>query len=266
MTGASPEIELKELFRQHGFTPVKAELWSEFIEHVLRVLRSAATALNHPENWDAFKKKCGALGRPRTRKRRDVVERIPIEDAITSELAHFIRRIRRTLPSGHFLRLNEVEFHVEDLVHSETRSGRHSRKVDFFVYAASGADGPEFAIEAKPLLGQADIVGRYLAEEGMGCFFTSDSPYTRRSLAGMLAYSINGERRSWRTEVRASLSAYVPAVIRLDDVLVAGETNPLVCSRHERSSLSLDPIAILHLEMLFEPDLEKAETTSITSD
>lgn len=266
MTSASAEIELRELFRQHGFTPVKAELWSEFIEHVLKVLRSAAKELSDPENWAAFKKKRGALGKPRARRRRDIAERIPIEDAITSELAHFIRHIRRKLPSGHFLRLNEVEFHVEDLVHSETRSGRHSRKVDFFVYAASGTDGPEFAIEAKPLLGQADIVGRYLAEEGMGCFFTSDSPYTRRPLAGMLAYSINGDRRSWRTEVRASLSAYVPAVIQLNDVRVAGETDPLICSRHERSSLSLGPIAILHLEMLFEPDVKNAETTPVISD
>ena len=39
---------------------------------------------------------------------------------------------------------------------SETRAGRHSRKVDFFVYAASGIEEPEFAIEAKPLKSKAD--------------------------------------------------------------------------------------------------------------
>ena len=163
------------------------------------------------------------------------------------------------MPAGHFLRQHEVEFHVEDLVQSESRAGRHSRKVDFFVYAASGIDEPEFAIEAKPLLREADIIGRYLADEGIGCFFMADSPYTRRPLGGMLAYTINGTGRSWRAEVQAAISAYVPAVIQLQDVLVAGEPEPLICSRHERSTLSLDPIAILHLEMIFEPDIN--ETT-----
>jgi hypothetical protein len=251
-------LELRDLLTQHGFTPVKAELWSEFIEHVLAILRTAAEELRRPENWDAFKQKRGALGMPRTRKRRKVVERMPIEDAITSELAHFIRRIRRSLPVAHFLRLNEVEFHAEDLVQSESRAGRHSRRVDFFVCAVSGIDEPEFAIEAKPLLSKADIMRRYLADEGMGCVFTTDSPYTRRPLGGMLAYTINGTGRSWRTEVRAAISAYVPAAIQLEDVLVAGEPEALICSRHDRSALSLDPIAILHLEMIFEPDFDES--------
>ena len=95
-------VELSELLRQHGFTPVKAELWSEFVEHVLTILRAAADGLRRPKNWDAFKQKRGALRVPRLRKRRKVIERIPVEDAITSELAHFIRHIRRSLPAGHF--------------------------------------------------------------------------------------------------------------------------------------------------------------------
>ena len=260
MSGAPAQVELREFLRQHGFTPVKAELWSEFVEHVLTILRTAAETLRRSENWKAFKQKRGALGVPHTRKRQKVIERIPIEDAITSELAHFIRHIRRSLPTGHFLRLNEVEFHAEDLVQSEIRAGRHSRKVDFFVYAASGIDEPEFAIEAKPLVHEADIVGRYLAEEGIGCFLTADSPYTRRSLGGMLAYTLNGAGRSWRTEVRAAISEYVPAAIQLADILVAGEPELLICSRHERSALGLDPIAILHLEMIFEPDIQQDST------
>lgn len=248
--------ELKELLRKHGFTPVKAELWSEFVEHVLAVLRTAADELRRPENWEAFKKKRGALGIPHRRKRQKTIERIPIEDAITSELAIFIRHIRRSLPADHFLRANEVEFHCEDLVPSDTRSGRHSRKVDFFVYAASGIGGPEFAIEAKPLLDQADITKRYLGEEGIGCFFTSDSPYTHSPLGGMLAYTINSTRRSWHTEVRAAVSAYVPVPMQIENVRMAGEPSPLICSRHQRSALSLEPIAILHLEMIFEPEVQ----------
>lgn len=236
--------------------------WSEFIENVLWILRVAAEELRRPENWDAFKQKKGALGVPRLRKHRKIVERIPIEDAITSELGHFIRHIRRSLPTGHFLRLNEVEFHVEDLVKSDNRAGRHSRKVDFFICAASGIDEPEFAIEAKPLIDEADIKGRYLGEDGIGCFFTTDSPYTKSLLGGMLAYTMNGDGHSWFTKVRAAISAYQPAAIDLADVIVAGKAASLICSRHERTALGLDPIAILHLEMISEPEAQSDDTSA----
>ncbi|MGH6814930.1 MAG: hypothetical protein ACREC6_04440, partial [Hyphomicrobiaceae bacterium] len=164
--------------------------------------------------------------------------------------------IRCTLPLEHFLRLNEVQFYVEYPVHSESHAGRHSRKVDFFVRSVSGDDAPEFAIEAKPLVGETDIRRRYIAEEGIGCFLTPYSPYTYHPLAGMLAYTIDGTKRSWCKEVRAAVGAYAPAAIQLEDVVVAGESEPLLCSRHERSALRLDPIAILHLEMIFEPDTQ----------
>ena len=246
--------ELRELLRAHGFTPVKAELWAEFVVHVTAMLRAAATELRDPTRWAAFKLKRGALGAPRRRARRRVVERIPIEDAITSELAHIIRHLRCTVPKGHFLRLNEVQFHVEDLVASPTRAGRHSRKIDFLVYAATGIDEPELAIEAKPLVAEADIAGRYLAEEGIGCFFTPDSPYTRGPLGAMLSYTFNWDGRSWTTEIRAAINAYVPPVLEVADAHIYGEANPTMISRHERSALELGPIAILHLEMLFEPE------------
>jgi len=245
---------LRELLRGHGFAPVKAELWAEFINHVTAILRVAAAELRDPERWAAFKLKRGALGAPKRRARRKVVERNPIEDAITSELAHIIRHLRRTVPEGHFLRLNEVEFHVEDLVASPTRAGRHSRKIDFLIYAATGIAEPELAIEAKPLVGKADIAGRYLAEEGIGCFFTTDSPYTQGPLGAMLAYTLNRNGRSWKAEIRTAVSASVPPVLGIDDALIPGEARPITFSRHERSALGLEPIAILHLEMLFEPE------------
>ena len=254
MTSAPVAQELRELLRGHGFTPVKAELWAEFIVHVAAILRTAAAELRNPERWEAFKRKRGALGAPRQWARRNVVERIPNEDAITSELGHIARHLRRTLPKGHFLRLNEVEFHSEDLVATSTRAGRHSRKIDLLVCAVTGIGEPELAIEAKPLVTKADITRRYLAEEGIGCFFTTDAPYTRLPLGAMLAYTLNRDGRSWKAEIRAAVSAYVPASLGVDDIRIPGEPEPLTFSRHERLALGLEPIAILHLEMLFKPD------------
>lgn len=254
MTSARAGQELRELLQWHGFTPVKAELWAEFLVHVTAILRSAASELRDPERWAAFKLKRGALGTPRRHARRKVVERVPIEDAITSELNHIIRNLKRTLPKGHFLRLNEVEFHVEDLVASPDRAGRHSRRLDFFIFSATGVGKPELAIEAKPLVVEADIVRRYLADEGIGCFFTTDSPYTHAPLGGMLAYTLNRDGRSWNAEIRGAVIASVPPILGVAHAVIPGEPEPRTFSRHERLALELEPIAILHLEMLFEPD------------
>lgn len=183
------------------------------------------------------------------------MERVPIEDALTAELGQITRHLRAALPSGHFLRLNEVAFETEHLLESETRTGRHSRKVDFFIYAQAGRAAPELAIEAKPILGAADVRGRYLAEEGIGCFFSTDTPYTQQALAGMLAYTVNIAGQSHRTEIRAAVSALAPVPLSLHDIsLSAFGTDAVLCSRHERSALSLDPVAIVHLEMLFQPE------------
>jgi hypothetical protein len=262
MTSAPVGDELQDLLRGHGFTPVKAELWAEFVVHVTAILRAAAAELRDPEKWAAFKLKRGALGAPRRRARRNVVERVPIEDAITSELGHIARQLRRTVPKGHFLRLNEVEFHVEDPVASPVRAGRHSRKIDFLICAATGIEEPQLPIEAKPLIVEADITRRYLAEEGIGCFFTTDSPYTCGPLGAMLAYTLNRDGRSWRAEIRAAISAYVPPILGVADALIRGDAEPTTFSRHERLALELDPIAILHFEMLFEPEETPAKRPS----
>ena len=107
-----------------------------------------------------------------------------------------------------------------------------------------------------------DITRRYLAEEGIGCFFTTDSPYTRGPLGAMLAYTLNRDGRSWRAEIQAAINAYVPPVLRVADALIHRASEPITFSRHARLALELEPIAILHLEMLFEPEETPAERPS----
>ena len=49
----------------------------------------------------------------------------------------------------------------------------------------------------------------------------------------------------------------VPRAARFEDVELAGEPDLLICSYHARPALNLDPIAVLHLELIFEPDVEE---------
>ena len=187
---AGEAVELHEHLLRLGFNPVKAQLWSEFLKHVLAIFRTAEAELRRPDNWDEFKKRRGALGKRYVRRRQKVTIRYPNEDAITTELGHIVQTLRRRLPHGHFLRANEVEFHVERPVRSASRAGRHSRKVDFFIFAASGISAPELAVEAKSVRTHSDITKRYLGNEGIGCFLESDSPYSRAPIGSMLAYSL----------------------------------------------------------------------------
>ena len=78
----------------------------------------------------------------------------------------------------------------------------------------------------------------------------------------MLAYTLNRNGRSWKAEIRAAISAYVPPVLGVADALIHGDSEPATFSRHERLALELDPIAILHLEMLFELEETSAEQPS----
>jgi hypothetical protein len=244
---------LSDLLLGYGFTEVKAELWARFIEAALSVLNEAADELRSPVAWAAFGQKRGALGAPRTRRRQKVVERAPIEDALTAELGHIARRIRAALPAGHFLRLHEVAFEAEHLIESATRTGRHSRKVDFLIYAQAGLDPPELAIEAKPLLTPHDIVNRYLGEEGIGCFFTADSTYSTHPVAAMLAYTVDAAGRGFGSDIRSAVAGYTPQPLSLDDALLTTGV-AVVCSRHDRAHLALEPVAIMHFELIFQPE------------
>ena len=249
-------VELHELLLQLGFGPVKAQLWSEFLKHVLVIFRKAEEELRQPNTWGEFKKKRGALGRKRARRREKIAIRYPNEDAITTELGEIVQTLRRSLPLGHFLRANEVEFHVERPVRSAVRTGRHSRKVDFFVLAASGVSAPELALEAKTVRIPSDITNHYLGCDGIGCFLVPESPYSQAPIGGMLAYSFTDLSVSWRHEIESTLEEGCYPAIWLRCVQIGAEEEPTLVSGHDRTEIGLEPLVIVHLEMSFDPDIQ----------
>lgn len=239
--------DLAEFFRQQGFTAVKAELWANFARHVFQIYWSAADQLLEQENWEAFKQKRGAVGKPKSVGKK--VVQIPIEDAITSELGNFANLLRLGLPTRHFLRTHEVKFECEALVPSKTRAGRHSKKVDFRACAQTAVGAPEIAIEAKPITATGDIAGRYLGTEGIGCFFSAESAYTTGPLGAMLAYTITDPLVSMRDHVHSAMGLYKPSPEKVEKVLLT-DSEWVTCTSHLRDH-SMQPIAILHVERNF---------------
>lgn len=255
MTPSRETSSLKAVFRQQGFTPAKAELWARFLQHSLSVLRIAADTLVQQNHWDSFKSKRGALGKARPIKGTSATKRIPIEDAITSELIAIGTELRISVPKNHFLREHEVIFTPEALVYSESRAGRHSRKSDIHIQSLTNADAPELRIEAKPVTSISDIRKRYLGDDGIGCFFTTDSPYTKGPLGAMLAYTISENQQSFGKEVNDALASFEPSPLQIIDVTIDDSSKVVTASSHARTALELPSITILHLEMIFPPDI-----------
>lgn len=255
MKAHNANADLETLFRQQGFSPVKAEVWANFVRHTFQIYWEATDLLLMTENWSKFIAKKGAKGKPK--KHQKTVVSIPIEDAITSEIGHLANTLRSSLPDKHFLRLHEVKFEFEAFIYSETRSGRHSRKVDFRVSAQTGGDAPMIAIEAKPLVNPSDIGSRYLAEEGIGCFFSAESAYTSGPLGGMFAYTVNDSNTSMKDELHSAMSTYLPKPTAINKTLLLNE-EWVTCTSHSRNH-GLKPILILHVERIFP----SAENTAL---
>ena len=245
----SSEIQtLQKLFREQGFSIVKAEIWANFVRHVFHLYWRAADQLLMTECWDEFQLKRGALGKPKRKRGRQV--QIPIEDAITSELGHFVQKLREELPSDHFLRAHEVNFECEALIKSRNRAGRSSKTADFRVAAQTGGENaPKIVIEAKPLITKGDIGGRYLAKEGLGCFFCADSVYTEGPLGAMFAYTIIDSAGSLRDEIHTALAAHRPAPTAVGKFSLHGG-DWATCSTHPRDH-GFIPIVIVHVERIF---------------
>lgn len=244
--------DLKALLQSHGFPHIKAQVWSEFVCHALALYWQAADQLLEPARWDSFKKKVGALGKPK--KLKGEIVQLPIEDAITSEIGALAEQLRKALPSGHFLRLHETHFEHEALVASDTRSGRHSKKIDFRVFSQLNQTAPDLSIEAKPVITAPDINNRYLAAEGIGCFFSIDSPYTRGPIGAMLAYTIDTGTGTMQSKISMALASHTPAPLHIHTISIPC-TGPIDCSHHDRTAWKLNPITILHLERCFPPDI-----------
>lgn len=152
-----------------------------------------------------------------------------------------------------------LERKTEYLVESSNRTGRYSRKVDFFIYSQVGPNAPQFALEAKPLRSITDIEGRYLAEEGIGCFFTTDSVYTTQPVAGMIAYTTNEGSVSHRLDIKSAIEELKPKP-QVDSFEIRPKPIHLLLSHHDRVALSLSSIAIVHFEMMFPIEITDQPT------
>lgn len=221
-------ISLEEWLVDRGLTPQEADLWADFIADALDLIDDGHALLREVTEWNSFLGGC--------------VKSVPTEPEITSGLGDRMRHLRNKAPIDS--NRDRIQVSYESPTPGDERHGNRKSKADFrFEKKFEAGFAAAFVVEAKPLRTSADIAGRYMAADGLGCFLERSPPYSCEFAAGMLAYAY-AQPSTWISALAASLSSGVSAT-RCSHVQLARGRLALV-SDHPRTALALEPVTVLH--------------------
>jgi hypothetical protein len=231
------QLDVIEHLKQRGLTTMAAQRWSRFISVALDLLDEAADTLAQADAWQLLLKK--------------VANRDPEEPDVTTELYACMQLLQEQSDLSSARR--DVHVKCEDPVISTNRSGKRSKAADFVLSTLRHQNALRLVIEAKLLRHSSDIGSAYLGKDGLGCFTTTDSPYTRDAVAGMVAYVRDRSEAEWAAELHDAFGfATPPGVItgRGTVQVVAGRPAHVYCDV-DRMALGLASLLLLHRILVF---------------
>ncbi len=153
-----------------------------------------------------------------------------------------MKRLQREAPMDSNRDKLHVGYEVPPI--GDESHGIRKPKADFEIqkkfeagYAAS------FVIEAKPLRIPSDMSGRYLGNEGIGCFLERNPPYSRHVVVGMLGYAMK-DHSKWAS----LLTSHIASTGTTSGITVLSLDNGKTCqvSEHERKNLDLPLVTVTH--------------------
>jgi hypothetical protein len=179
----------------------------------------------------------------------DVRHRIKSDDeqepAITGYIVKAIRNRLRALDCPRWCA--QFSIHDDPPVEKEGSSGRARPRADIII-EANFQGRPEYVFEAKRLRKYGYGAGKYVSEEGMGCFISG--LYARRyDEAAMLGYVQSDSLTYWQNEIKAKINQERSELhLRSPqcDVRIINALSQEWISEHERISVGR-PIAIYHI-------------------
>lgn len=226
-------MSLEEWLINRGLTPQEADLWADFIADALDLIDDGHALLRTSSEWSSFLGGC--------------VKSVPTEPEITSGLGDRMRRLRNEAPIDS--NRDRIQVSYESPTPGDERHGNRKSKADFrFEKKFEAGFAAAFVVEAKPLRAAADIAGRYMAADGLGCFVERSPPYSREFAAGMLGYAY-AQPSTWISALAAFLSSPVSAT-RSAHVQLPRD-RPALVSDHPRTTLGLTPVTVLHTVLDF---------------
>ncbi|MEX0694349.1 MAG: hypothetical protein WD075_07900 [Rhodospirillales bacterium] len=226
---------LEEKLVNAGMDTSSALIWSSFLTLWSVILGNAYNQLSSNSNWAAFKKPISGK---------------PHENDITVGLYHIIEELVDKANIDDPIR--DFEIKTEAPIKDANRRGSKSRRTDFKVkrrYPASISN--HLSVEAKRILTKSDIKAKYLGAEGLGCFLTKDSPYTKGPIGMLLAYTFT-TTGDFSTEL---VEAFVKLTNGEDkgSSLNKENTGFEALLKQCRPGTGLKPILIVHSSLIF-PD------------
>ncbi|MBD8906048.1 hypothetical protein [Methylorubrum zatmanii] len=230
------QAALIETFMAAGMVRDEASIWSALTVTSLRAVAIAYKRLRRQKAWDAQR----AI-RPEKK-----MGEVDISVALFHEIDRLKDRFRIDNP------LRDIEFVPELPVESRTRRGPTARRMDFRIKRRFGSRRTaSLAVEAKLLRQHGDVTSAYLGEDGLGCFLTTDSTYTRERVALMFAYSAAQEHPPWANLIEGALrGGEYGATLHA----VQPQFGIALHSGVPRPALELPDISILHLVFAFPPN------------
>lgn len=246
--------KLNSFLLKQGFVQIEADIWANFITSSVAALRAAAEQLRAPDRWNSFLKKEGALSTAKKKKKEPNGPSYtnPLEDGITAELGHCLKRISKRALESDLLKILRIQFETQYQIELPNKTGRSSRKADIAAYSALSATAPELIFEAKVLVRETDIVDSYLANEGIGCFNSLTEPYSRGPVGAMIGYIVNGDQDLWIGRVQRALHGPPQRAPAYHYVSIEGENSGTLCSELERTALDPKNMLIFHFAMFFD--------------
>jgi hypothetical protein len=131
--------------------------------------------------------------------------------------------------------------------------GRKAKPTDFQFYRA-GQKGLDLRVEAKVLTKKGDIGGQYLSGKGLGRFSDPHEPYTDEIVGGMIAYTINDDRKTWVSRIQMEMNAVVPTIKNFEHTLPQEGEDRLFCCVPFKLSKSPPQSEVLVFHVVLEFD------------
>ena len=172
---------------------------------------------------------------------------MPTEPEITSGLGDRMRRLRNEAPIDSDR--DRIQVGYECPTPGDEHHGVHKSKADFrFEKKFDAGFAAAFVVEAKPLRKPADIKGRYLAAEGLGCFLERTPPYSRELAVGMVGYAYQN-LETWLPTIVQRIGLNGAATRTATVALPGGKAS--LASDHLRPTLGLGTVTVLHTVLDF---------------
>lgn len=225
------------------------EVWQSFVAKAIGLLERVEERLKDESVWVTFANREGWWLPTKRKVARDVLVKVPGENAITHAIEEIASQIlRETRPDDPLTDHLRLDAQVVRPPHH--RIGSSALTTDIRITSCQIQD-LEIRLEAKLLFSSGDLKSHYLGAKGLLRFADSKAPYTDKPVGCMLGYRLRHSQDHWDGHIFERLED-MTEVTSLGSVDVGGRK--AIASELEWGEGDACRVMVLHLGMDYETD------------